>query len=173
MVENQVSVDAGVVEGAVGATREGEHVVRDARFAAGDARLSATDAPVSGLERAESLGAAERGRVVTGAQSAEDVHAEASRIADDPSAVGTERARREASQKAGDSLPFDRDRMEGQANLATGAVANPGSAAEAQVEASVSAQERKAEAELGIRGPEGKSREEITGSPPSDDGEKK
>jgi hypothetical protein len=69
-------------------------------------------------------------------------------------------------------MPAGAGRAEANVNLATGAVNNPRAAAQGQADAAVSAQERDAEAKLGIRGSAGASREEVTGRPPTD-GEKK
>jgi hypothetical protein len=176
---------AGVVEremgGAAGAGLEQEGVaagrgargdVRGTQFAAGEASFSATTAPTSGLGRAENLEFHQRDQVVARSQAAEDAHSEARRVVDDPAAVGTEQAEMKASQKAGEAMPVDPRRAEAQAATVTGAVENPRGAAQAKAEGTVSIHEREAEAKIGIRGSDGRSREEIVGSPPTGDDEK-
>jgi hypothetical protein len=158
---------------AVAASRGGQGGVTNAKYAAGEASFSAVSAPGRKLDQAGSLEIHERRHVVGQAQEVEDAHSEARRIVDDPTAVGTERAEMEASQEVGESMPVDPNRAEAKANVVAGAVDDPRGAAQGHAEGVVSAHEREAEVKVGIRGSAGQSREEIVGSPPTSDDEKK
>ena len=153
---------------ATAAARHENLEARNAAGVAGDA-TSFRD-PASEVARAENLEFHQRDQAVARARAAEDANDQARRIADNPTAVGAERAQGIASQKIGDATPAAR--VEANVNLATGAVENPRGAAQGQADAAVSAQERDAEAKLGIRGSAGPSREEVTGRPPTDDDKK-
>ena len=128
---------------------------------------------MSGIARAEHLEFSQRDQFVARSQAAEDAHAEARRIAADPTAAGTERVEMAASERAAGALPVDPHSAEARVATVTGAVEDPGGTAQAAAESAASAQEREAEVKIGIRGPDGRSREEIVGAPPTDDGEKK
>jgi hypothetical protein len=174
---------AGIVEqqagGAVGANLEVEATAAaregntDARGAAGVAgQVTSFRDPSSEVARAENLELHQRDEAMAKARSAEDVHDEARRTVEDPTAVGTERAQSMASQKISESTPSGVGRAEANVNLATDAVANPRAAAQNQADAVVSAQERDAEAKLGISGSATVSTEGVAGTPPTG-GEKK
>jgi hypothetical protein len=174
IVEGEVgNAGSGLEQEAVASARGGQSDVRGAKLSAGEAQFSAATAPTSGLERAENLEFSQRDQVMARSQSAENAQSEARRAVDDPTAVGTERAEQAASQRAAESMPVDARDAEAKANVVTGAVADPQGAARAQAQGAAAAQEREAEVKLGIRGPEGQSREEIVGSPATGDDEKK
>lgn len=178
VVEREVGPtgDAELEQEVVAKSREGQRGVSDMKYGAGEAQFSATAGPTSGLGRAENFEIRERDQVVARSQEAEDAQAAARRVANDPGAVGTERAEMAASQRAAETLPVDPRRAEAQANVVTGAVDDPRGAAQAQAESAAEAQAREvqgeAQVEVGVRGPGGQSHEEIVGKPPTG-GEKK
>ena len=174
-VEGQLGGEgtAGAAEGTVAQARAGQSTVSDARFAAGAAAASPASAGVSGFARAENLEFHQRDQVMARSQEVDDMHAQAVQTIDDPTAVGTERAEMEGSQHLAAASPIDPHRVQDQAGVAAGAVADPQGTARAQAEGAVSTQQREAEVKAGIRGSAGPSREEITGTPTGLDDKKK
>jgi len=158
---------------ATAASRASTGDARNIGHAVGSATVSADVGASSNLGRAEQLEFSQRDQVTARTQAAEDAHAQARRVVDNPAAVGTERAEMAASQKVDEAMPIDTGNVQSQASTVTGAVENPRAAAQAQVEGAVSAQEREAEVKVGIRGTAGGSREEIAGTPPTGDNTKK
>jgi hypothetical protein len=173
IVEGQVigGTESGARIEAADAARQGNVDARGAAGVAGSA-TSFRD-PQSEAARAANVEFHQRDQAVAQARAAEDAHDEARRTIDDPTAAGTERAEIAASDKMAGSMPAGAARAEANVNLATGAVQDPRSAAQNQAQAQVSAQEREAEAKLGIRGSAGPSREEAIGSASIDDEKKK
>ncbi len=163
---------SGLEQGGVAEVRAAQGDVRGAKFAAGEAGFSATTAPTSGLARAENLEAGQRDRIMAETQAADDAHTEARRVADDPTGAGMEQAELAASEKAAAAVPIAGG-TRAKAEVVTGAVADPEAAARARAEGLAAEQEHEAEVKIGIRGPEGPSHEEIAGSPPTGDDEKK
>jgi hypothetical protein len=155
MVESRVGGvgSSGAEQEATAATRSGQGEIRGAGFVAGDAQASASGASTSRLEQAGNLEFSQRDQAVAKSRSVEDAHDQARHVADDPAAVGTERAKLEASSKVGESLPVDPRGVEAQANVATSTVANPRAAAQAQAEGMAATQEREVEVKVGVGTP--------------------
>ena len=173
IVEREVGGGVSVEQEATAAGRAGTRDASNLQHAAGSAAVSADVGASSGFGRAENLELGQRDQMVARTEAAEDAHAQARRIADDPAAVGTERAEMAASQKASEAMPVDPHDVQAQAGVVTSTVENPRAAAQAKAEGAVSAQEREAEVKVGLRGPDGRSREEIVGSPPTGEDDKK
>lgn len=175
VVENQVpgggSVGAG--QDTVAQVRAGQSTVSDAHYAVGEAVGSPTSAAESGFDRGGSLEFSQRDQAVAQARSVEDAHDEAHRIVDDPQAAGTERAELEGASAVGGALPVDPGRAQAQANLATGAVADPQGTARSQAEEALAAQERGAEVKVGVSGTAGTAGATGTAGTPPDGSEKK
>lgn len=139
--------------------REAERGTSDARYAAGEAQFAATATPSSAAGRFESAEFHQRDGIAADAQAADDARAQVRRTVDDPTSVASERAGAEASSRAQSAMPADVRSAQSQATSAANVVEDPAAAARERAESAAAEQEQRAEVNVGIRGPDGETRE--------------